>query len=218
MRPATTHRAGGATGYIEARPIAIFRIGRPGQRNATRDIIFGNDTFSFILFLWIVLGRNVFLSGDNIGVAAARMNPTMNTISPRDAALFVARFGLSLLFLTMGWGKATDFTGTIAYMAQTGAPLPALAALIATVVELGGGIALTLGVAVTPVASALALYTVVTGMIGHHFWTYAPGLMRYDMTIHFYKNISIAGGMLALAAAGAGRYALTRRHQAGIAA
>ncbi|MBB2162866.1 DoxX family protein [Gluconacetobacter sacchari] len=136
----------------------------------------------------------------------------MNTVSPRDAALFVARFGLSLLFLTMGWGKLSDFSGAIAYMAQAGAPFPAFSALLAVIVELGAGIALTLGIAVTPVASVLALYTVVTGLIGHHFWTYAPGMMRYDMTIHFYKNISIAGGLLALAAAGAGRYALSLRH------
>jgi len=135
----------------------------------------------------------------------------MNTISLRDVALFVARFGLSLLFLTMGWGKLSDFGGATAYMMQAGAPLPALSALVAIIVELGAGAALVAGVAVTPVASALALYTVATGLIGHHFWTYAPGMMRYDMTIHFYKNISIAGGLLALAAAGAGRYALTLR-------
>lgn len=109
-------------------------------------------------------------------------------------------------------------SGATAYMMQAGAPLPALSALVATIVELGAGVALVAGVAVTPVALALALYTLITGVIGHHFWTYAPGMMRYDMTIHFYKNISIAGGLLALAAAGAGRYALTLRRPRPLAA
>jgi len=75
------------------------------------------------------------------------------------AALFVARFGLSLLFLTAGWGKAADFTGTIAYMAQAAAPFPAVCALIATIVEIGAGTASTLGIAVTPVTGFLAAYT-----------------------------------------------------------
>jgi len=52
-----------------------------------------------------------------------------------------------------------DFTGTIAYMAQAGAPFPAVSALIATIVELGAGTALTFGIAVTPVAGCLAACT-----------------------------------------------------------
>lgn len=127
----------------------------------------------------------------------------------RDAALFVARFALSLLFLVMGWGKLSDFHGAVAYMVQTGAPLPSLSALISIVVELGIGLALVAGILIEPLALLLAGYTVVTGLIGHHFWT-MDGALRYDMMIHFYKNIGIAGGLVALAVAGPGRYALTR--------
>lgn len=131
----------------------------------------------------------------------------MNTILTRDTALLTARFGISLLFLVMGWGKLSDYSGAIGYMAQTGAPLPAVSAALAIVAELGIGLALLAGVFVTPLAIILAVYTVVTAFIGHHFWTMA-GMLRYDMMIHFYKNISIAGGLLALAAAGPGRFAL----------
>lgn len=131
----------------------------------------------------------------------------MITPATRDVALLAARIALSALFLVMGWGKLSDYSGAIAYMAQTGAPLPALSALIATGVELGIGVALVLGVFVEPLALLLAAYTVVTGFIGHHFWT-MEGMLRYDMMIHFYKNIGIAGGLIALAVAGPGRFAL----------
>jgi len=143
---------------------------------------------------------------------------TMNTVISRDAMLLAARSLLAVLFLVMGWGKLSDYSGAVAYMAQTHAPFPALAAVVAIAVELGSGIALLLGVFVSPIAAALALYTVVTGFIGHHFWT-MDGMLRYDMSIHFYKNISIAGGLLALSAAGAGRYAVTvvRRGRAALA-
>jgi len=131
----------------------------------------------------------------------------MNTPALRDTALLASRFGISLLFLTMGWGKLSDYSGAVAYMAQTGAPLPTLSATLAIVTELGIGLALVAGVMVRPLAVALAGYTVATAFIGHHFWT-MTGMLRYDMMIHFYKNISIAGGLLALAATGPGLFAL----------
>lgn len=127
----------------------------------------------------------------------------------RDVVLLLARLLLAVLFLVMGWGKLTDYSGAVAYMAQTHAPFPAISAAVATVTELGAGLALLAGALTTEVALALAVYTLVTGLIGHPFWSMS-GMMRYDNMIHFYKNISIVGGLLALAAVGAGRFAVTR--------
>lgn len=135
----------------------------------------------------------------------------MNTFFSRDSALLVSRFALAALFLVIGWGKLSDYSGAISYMAQTGAPFPALSALFATAAELGIGLAVVLGVFIEPLAIILAIYTVVTGLIGHHFWTMS-GMLRYDMMIHFYKNIGIAGGLVALSVAGPGRFALRLRH------
>ncbi|MBM9401265.1 DoxX family protein [Gluconacetobacter azotocaptans] len=138
---------------------------------------------------------------------------TMNAFS-RDTLLLVARILLATLFLVMGWGKLSDFGGAVAYMAQTRAPFPELAAVLATVTELGIGLALVAGVLTTPLALILAGYTLVTGLIGHPFWAMS-GMPRYDNMIHFYKNISIIGGLLALAAAGPGRFALTAGRRVG---
>ncbi|MFT8368513.1 DoxX family protein [Acetobacter papayae] len=131
----------------------------------------------------------------------------MKSIFPRDTVLLVARLLLSSLFVMMGWGKLTGFSGTIAYMAATGAPLPSLSAVISIVVELGLGALLAFGAFTAPIATLFALYTIVTAFIGHHYWTFS-GMERYDMWIHFYKNFSIAGGFLALASAGPGRFSL----------
>ena len=49
----------------------------------------------------------------------------------QDEFRLVARILLSLLFLIFGWAKLTDYTGTVASMAQHGLPLPSIAALIA---------------------------------------------------------------------------------------
>lgn len=131
----------------------------------------------------------------------------MNIALPRDPILLASRLLLAMLLVFMGWGKLTGFSGTVTYMTTTGAPLPYLSAIIAILVELGLGTLLAFGALTSPLAIILALYTLVTAFIGHHYWTFS-GMERYDMWVHFYKNMSISGGFLALAASGPGRFSI----------
>jgi putative oxidoreductase len=128
----------------------------------------------------------------------------------RDEAILVARILLIVLFLVFGWSKLTNYAGTAAYMAQTGAPMPSVAALVAIVVEVFVALAVAVGVWTRPLALLLALYTLGTGLIGHPFWT-MEGAARYGNAINFYKNISIIGGFLLLYVTGAGRYSVDAR-------
>ena len=66
----------------------------------------------------------------------------------KDEAILIARILLAVLFLVFGWGKLTDYTGTVAY----GAPLLSVAALVAIAIEFIGAIALILGVWTRPLA------------------------------------------------------------------
>jgi putative oxidoreductase len=125
----------------------------------------------------------------------------------RDEILLVARILLVLLFLVFGWGKLTDYAGTVDYMAKTDLPLPSVAALVAIAVEVFIAIGVVLGIWTRPLAVLLALYTLATALIGHHFWT-LEGAARYGNAINFYKNISIVGGFLLLYVTGAGRYSV----------
>lgn len=138
----------------------------------------------------------------------------MITQSQRDLFLLAARILLASLFLVMGWEKIAGFDMSVGYMKSLHVPMPALATIIAIIAELGGGIAILVGFFTAPVSLLLALYTIVTGVIGHHYWTMPAGLAEYDAHIHFFKNMSIAGGLIALAVAGAGKYALTGRNDA----
>jgi putative oxidoreductase len=128
----------------------------------------------------------------------------------RDEAIFVARILLVVLFLVFGWGKLTDYAGTVGYMTRTGAPVPSVAAAVAIVVEVPVALAVALGVWTRPLALLLALYTLGTGLIGHPFWA-MEGAARYGNAINFYKNISIIGGFLLLYVTGAGRYSVDAR-------
>nr|WP_232458662.1 DoxX family protein [Burkholderia ubonensis] len=129
--------------------------------------------------------------------------------SQRDVLLLLARILIVILFILFGWPKLAHFSGTIAYMGSAGAPAPIISAAIAVVMELLVGIALLVGFYTRPLALLLALYTVGTALIGHHYWTMTGGEQMNNM-IHFYKNIAITGGLLALCAAGPGRFSLDR--------
>ncbi len=134
---------------------------------------------------------------------------TLGTDKYGDAALLVSRFLLVLLFLIFGWDKLTGFSGTIGYMAHEGLPVPALAAVIAVVMEFGVGLALLAGFLTRPLALLLLVYTFATALIGHPYWT-MTGMNQFMAEINFYKNISIMGGLLALYVAGPGRFSLDR--------
>ncbi|KXV09544.1 hypothetical protein CR51_10365 [Caballeronia megalochromosomata] len=127
-----------------------------------------------------------------------------------DSLLLVARVLLMILFVLFGWQKLTGFSGTVAYMTSTGAPAPTVSAIIAVVMELVVGIAIVVGFFTRPLALLLALYTIGTALIGHHYWT-MQGMERYANTINFYKNISIVGGLILLFITGPGKYSLDRR-------
>ncbi|MBV8146458.1 MAG: DoxX family protein [Gammaproteobacteria bacterium] len=128
----------------------------------------------------------------------------------RDEVILVARLLLILLFIVFGWSKLRDYSGTVGYMTHVSAPMPSVAALVAIVVEFFVALAVGLGVLTRPLALLLALYTLGTALIAHHFWTMQGG-DRYANAINFYKNISIIGGLLLLYVTGAGKYSVDAR-------
>jgi putative oxidoreductase len=122
-----------------------------------------------------------------------------------DGLLLVARVFYSSLFVLYGWFKLTAFAGTTTYMAGKGLPLPVVAAALAVIFELGGGLLMLVGYQTRLVALALAVYVLVASLIAHtHF---ADG----NQLSHFMKNMAIIGGSLAFAGCGAGRYSLDRK-------
>ena len=128
----------------------------------------------------------------------------------KDEVLLLARLLLAALFVIFGWGKLAGFSGTVALMATLNLPVPTVAAVVVVVMEFFVGIAIVIGFYTRPLAVLLALYTLATAFIGHHYWT-LPDAERVANMINFYKNISIVGGLLLLCITGPGRYSIDRR-------
>lgn len=113
------------------------------------------------------------------------------------------RILLALIFITSGVSKITGFNGTVGYIASAGVPMASIAAALSIVVELGGGLAVAFGFMTRWAALALAVFSVVVGFIFHTYWA-VPADQVMMQQINFWKNISIAGGFLVLAAFGPG--------------
>jgi putative oxidoreductase len=124
-----------------------------------------------------------------------------------DEVILAARFLLATLFLIFGWRKLKDYSGTVSQMVQLGAPMPVLAAAVATFMELPVAFAVAVGAFERPSALIMFFYTLGTALIGHRYWT-ATGADRVDGMDGFYKNLSIMGGFLLLYVTGAGRYSI----------
>lgn len=118
-----------------------------------------------------------------------------------DIALLILRLALAAVMVTHGFPKATSFSGTAGFFASAGIPAPTLAAAYATVVELVGGILMLLGIRVDIVGLLFAL-----DMLGAitfvHFKNGWSGQGGYEFTF------VLLCGALAVALAGAGRYAV----------
>ncbi len=122
----------------------------------------------------------------------------------------VGRLLLALLFLPAGLSKIGGFAGTVGYIGSVGLPLPTLGAILAIVVEVGGGLALLAGFGTRIAALALALFTLVATVVFHAYWAVPPEQAMMQQLM-FFKNIAVVGGLLVLAAHGAGAWSLDAR-------
>jgi putative oxidoreductase len=107
---------------------------------------------------------------------------------------------MSVIFLLSGFQKLTAFTGTAAYMASRGLPMPDLAALVAIVVECVGGLLVLVGYQTRVVGLVLAGWCIATALVAHTNFSDA------NQMIHFLKNLAMAGGFLQLLAFGGGAW------------
>jgi putative oxidoreductase len=124
-----------------------------------------------------------------------------------DELILAARLLLATLFLIFGWRKLRDFSGTVDQLVQLGAPMPVLAAAVATFMELPVAFAVAVGAFTRPSALLMFFYTLGTALIGHRYWE-KTGSDYVDSMDSFYKNLSIMGGFLLLYITGAGEYSI----------
>lgn len=137
----------------------------------------------------------------------------MQTSLQNQLAL-VGRILLGIFFVMSGFTKITGFAGTVGYIASAGLPLPEIVAVLTIVLELGAGLMLVFGAFTSWAALALAAFTLAAAVLFHAYWS-VPEAQSMSEYIAFWKNITIVGGMLVLAAFGPGSISVDARRRAG---
>lgn len=122
----------------------------------------------------------------------------MKTIN--DSALLLGRLLLTLLYISAGWGKIAGYAATQGYMEAMGVPGAMLPLVI--LLELGGGLAILFGLVTRSLSVFMAGFTLIAAYLFH----YQPAEQMQMMM--FWKDVSIAGGFLALMAAGPGAFSI----------
>lgn len=117
-----------------------------------------------------------------------------------DLTKLVGRVLMSLIFISAGWSKVGGYEATQGYMESMGVPGAVLPLVI--LAELGGGLAILFGFLTRWAALGLSLFCLLSAFLFH----YAPG--DQGQMINFMKNITIAGGFLFVACAGAGKFSV----------
>lgn len=128
-------------------------------------------------------------------------------VNMADMALLFGRLLLSLLFLEEGFELASHFDSALEAMAKLGVAAPIATAVIA--LQLGAGLAIALGLTTRLAALGLGLFCLMTALLFH------TNFASHNEFLHFEKDLAIAGGMVVLIVAGAGKLSLDtliRRH------
>ena len=79
-------------------------------------------------------------------------------------------------------------------------------------VEIIGSLALLEGLGTRIAAIVLAVFTLVATLYFHNYWG-APADQAFVQQLMFFKNIAVVGGLMTLAAHGAGNWSVDARNQ-----
>jgi putative oxidoreductase len=129
--------------------------------------------------------------------------------TPSDASylILLARVLLSSPFLYSGVDKCWRWSAAQREVAASGLPWPTLLHLVTVVVQLGGGLSLSLGIEARLGALLLLLFLIPVTVMYHPFWK-RSGAEFVAEADHFLSNLAIAGGLLVILALGSGPMSL----------
>lgn len=148
----------------------------------------------------------------NTAAFSLNNNPSAELSSGQNALALVGRVLVAWLFVPAGWSKLFGFAGVAGYIASKGVPMPEVCAAIAIAIELGLGLLLLVGWQARWAALGLAIFVAVITPIFHNYWA-VPQAQAMMQQQAFNKNIAVLGGLLVLAAFGAGRYSVDGRRK-----
>lgn len=129
-----------------------------------------------------------------------RIDPLSTAVG--DLLQLLGRLAMSPVFLLSGIAKVEDPVRFKACMVSAGIPLPVVALVVAILIETIGGALIAIGYKTREVAGMLVVFTLLNGAVFH------GDFANPAQSMQFWKDVAMAGGLLQLAALGAGRWSV----------
>jgi putative oxidoreductase len=126
--------------------------------------------------------------------------------------LLLGRLLLALIFLVAGVRKLMAIGMTAGYFTKLGFPMPEVLVWVSIVIEIGGAALLIAGWNTRRAAWLLILFVAIATAMAHRFWQFDAAQYANQMN-HFLKNAAIIGGLLYVAALGAGALSVDERRR-----
>jgi putative oxidoreductase len=122
-----------------------------------------------------------------------------------DLAALVARLFMGAFFCVMRLFHADQLRGDGCLHGEARPSGPGATAALAVIIELGGGLLILFGYQTRLVALGCAIYVLIAAIIAHR------NFGDPNQISHFWKNMAIVGGFIALMVAGPGSYSVDGR-------
>jgi putative oxidoreductase len=123
----------------------------------------------------------------------------------------LGRLCMSFIFLTSAYSKMFGWQSNVQYIASRHFTNPIVVGAMlggALVIELGGALCLVSGYQARIAGLVMAIYLTVVTLVFHNYWIITNEMARATMFMHFQKNLGIIGGLLMVAALGAGPWTI----------
>ncbi|MGA7072142.1 DoxX family protein [Bradyrhizobium sp.] len=131
------------------------------------------------------------------------------TNAMQDKVLLAARLLVTPLFIYSGIGKILAFGVTASRLPGGEGGFGSFLAACAIAIELGGSLALILGIYTRCAAIAFIVFTILASVMFHNFWASPPAQVAAQ-TVNFCKNLGLIGLFAMIWAFGPGAYALRK--------
>ena len=123
-----------------------------------------------------------------------------------DFLILAGRVCVGWIFMQSGYRKIWDMAAVAKTYPARG--LPDFLAYVATPIELVVGLFLIIGFATRYSAFVILVFTIVASFSSHAYWTFTDPAQRMMQLTHFWKNMSIKGGLILLFVTGGGKLSL----------
>jgi putative oxidoreductase len=119
-------------------------------------------------------------------------------MSGAEIAYFVARVFTCGIWIAAGLHKATHYEANIKEMGHLGVPLPRLVLPLVLILEIVGSAMLILDYGVWAASLAWLVFLVPASWLYHFRFMVHSGTINFPQLVTGWKNVSIAGGLIAL--------------------